>query len=292
MNQPYIIFADISADILPSIAEENEIRFIRMNYSLGDEQRVCSHIEEESFLKKFYDGQRGGDMTKTSQITPQNYIDAFRPLLEEGKSILYLSLSSGLSNTYNSSCIAANELNEEYQNAKVICVDSLSATGGTGLLLEKAIRNRKNGMSLEENAAWLEENRLRLCHWFMVEDLMYLKRGGRLSAATAMVGTVLNIKPILKIDDNGKLVNFAKSRGMKAALKQLADYYKETSDFGKDEIVYILHADNREAADALEQSVKEINPDAGIRKMMLSPVIGAHTGPGMCAIVHFGKRND
>ncbi len=291
MEQPYVIFADISADIPAAFAKENDIRFISMNYSIGDEDRVCAGIEDESILKKFYEGQRHGDLTRTSQISPQIYMDIFGPVLAEGKSILYLSLSSGLSSTYNSSCIAAKELNEDHKDAEVVCVDSLSATGGMGILLEAAVQNRKDGMSLKENCKWLEENRLRVCHWFMVEDLMYLKRGGRVSSATAVVGTALNIKPILKIEDDGTLQNFAKARGTKNALRKLLEYYVASSEKEAGEKIYIIHADNEENADYLEQEVKKINPDCNITKMMLSPIIGAHTGPGMCAIVNFGKRN-
>ena len=291
MNQPYIIFSDASADVSPDIAAENDIRFIPMSYTLGGEERICSGAEDVAVLKKFYEGQRNGDMTRTSQISPQVYIEIFSPFLKEGKSVLYLSLSSGLSGTYNSSCIAARELNEQYNGAEVVCVDTLSATCGMGLLLEKAVQNRRDGMTIHENSVWLDANKLRLCHWFMVDDLMYLKRGGRVSAATAVVGTALNIKPILKIDDDGTLSNFAKARGTAAALKSLVDYYASSYDGGTDNRAYIIHADNEKAADYLAKEIKRINPACNITTIMLGPIIGAHTGPGMCAVAHFGNRN-
>lgn len=291
MEQAYVIFADISADIPASFAKEHDIRFIPMNYSIGEEDRLCVGIEEEAVLKRFYDGQRKGDLTRTSQISPQIYMDIFGPVLEKGQSILYLALSSGLSSTYNSSCLAAKELKERYPDTEVISVDSLAATGGMGILLEAAVWNRENGMSLQENGEWLVGNRKRVCHWFMVEDLMYLKRGGRVSAATAMVGTALNIRPLLKIENDGTLKNFAKARGTKNALKKLVEYYAGATDGGDGERVYILHADSGENADYLEEKVRKINPKCNISKMMLSPIIGAHTGPGMCAIVHFGARD-
>lgn len=290
MEQSYVIFSDISADIPADYAKENDIRFISMRYSLGDEDRVCEEIEAEEILKRFYDGQRNGDLTRTSQISPQIYMDVFTPVLKEGRDILYLALSSGLSSTYQSSCLAAGQLREQFPEREVVCVDSLAATGGMGLLLEAAVQNRKEGMALSENGKWLEENRLHVCHWFMVEDLMYLKRGGRVSAATAVVGSALNIRPVLKIEEDGTLKNFAKARGTKRALNSLVDYYEAASDKKPGERIYILHADSRENAKYLEEKVKQINPQCSVTKMMLSPIIGAHTGPGMCAVVHLGRR--
>lgn len=290
MEQSYVIFSDISADIPADYAKENDIRFISMRYSLGDEDRVCEEIEAEEILKRFYDGQRNGDLTRTSQISPQIYMDVFTPVLKEGRDILYLALSSGLSSTYQSSCLAAGQLREQFPEREIVCVDSLAATGGMGLLLEAAVQNRKEGMALLENGKWLEENRLHVCHWFMVEDLMYLKRGGRVSAATAVVGSALNIRPVLKIEEDGTLKNFAKARGTKRALNSLVDYYEAASDKKPGERIYILHADSRENAEYLEEKVKQINPQCSVTKMMLSPIIGAHTGPGMCAVVHLGRR--
>ena len=290
MEQSYVIFSDISADIPADYAGENDIRFISMRYSLGEEDRVCEGIEGEEVLKRFYDGQRNGDLTRTSQISPQVYMDVFTPVLQEGKDILYLALSSGLSSTYQSSCLAAEQLKEQFPERKIVCVDSLAATGGMGLLLEAAVQNRKEGMAPAENGKWLEDNRLNVCHWFMVEDLMYLKRGGRVSAATAVVGSALNIRPVLKIEEDGTLKNFAKARGTKRALNSLVEYYKAASDKKPGERIYIMHADSRENAEYLEEKIKQINPQCSVAKMMLSPIIGAHTGPGMCAIVHFGRR--
>lgn len=290
MKQSYVIFSDISADIPAGYAKENDIRFISMRYSLGDEDRVCEEIETEEVLKRFYNGQRNGDLTRTSQISPQVYMDVFTPVLREGKDILYLALSSGLSSTYQSSCLAAGQLKEQFPEREIVCVDSLAATGGMGLLLEAAVQNRKEGMAPAENGKWLEDNRLKVCHWFMVEDLMYLKRGGRVSAATAVVGSALNIRPVLKIEEDGTLKNFAKARGTKRALNSLVDYYEAAGDKKPGERIYILHADSQENAEYLEEKVKQINPQCSVTKMMLSPIIGAHTGPGMCAVVHFGRR--
>lgn len=286
----YLIYTDASADIAPSVIEKYDIRFVAMNYTVGEEERLCTNLEEPSFLKKFYDAQREGKETHTSQVTPHSYIETFAPLLKEGQSVLYLSLSSGLTKTYDSVCLAASELAEEYSGVKVVAVDTLCATGGMGLLLEAAAENRAAGMSIEENAGWLNEHRLEVSHWFMVDDLMYLKRGGRIPATTAVLGTALNIKPILKIDEEGKLVTLEKKRGHKLALKELANKYATTRDESKNR-VYIVHGDCPERADELEQMLREINPEADITKMMLCPIIGAHTGPGMLAAIFFGNRS-
>lgn len=261
-----------------------------MAYSLGEEERICAGLEEEEALKAYYDEERKGTMTRTSQITPQVYLDYFRPFAQKGENILYLVLSSGLSNTYSSACLAAQTLAEEYPQSTIRCVDSLSATCGIGLLAEAAAKNRAAGMSLEENAAWLEAHRLDVCHWFMVEDLQFLKRGGRISPTTATLGTMLEIRPILKIEADGTLTNFMKKRGTKAGLKQLVKLYEASSNKEAGERVYIAHTDNPAAVEYLSQAVKEINPLCQLTDIMLSPVIGSHTGPGMCGIVHFGKE--
>lgn len=290
MNKDYIIFTDVSIDIDPDFAKNNDIRFIPMYYTLGGEERTCTRIEDEAILKAFYDGQRNGDLTRTSQITPQQYIDIFEPILKDGMDILYISLSSGLTKTFDSVCMANKELSEMYPNAKLVPVDSLAATGGMGLLVEAAVQNKANGISIDENAKWLEAHRDKLCLWFMVEDLMYLKRGGRISGTTAVIGKTLNIKPILNIDHEGKLATIDKKRGTKTAIKELVNKYTTSKDEKLGDRIYIVHADCIENADLLEEKLKEVNPNANITKMMLSPIIGAHTGPGMLAVIHFGTK--
>ncbi|MCM1025436.1 MAG: DegV family protein [Roseburia sp.] len=286
----YLIYTDASADIDPALLERYDIRFVAMHYTVGEEERICTNLEAPDFLKRFYNAQREGKETHTSQVTPHAYIETFTPFLQEGKSILYLSLSSGLTKTYESVCLAASELAEQYGEAKVVPVDTLCATGGMGLLLEAAAKNREAGLPAEENADWLNSHRLSVAHWFMVDDLMYLKRGGRIPATTAVLGTALNIKPILKIDDEGKLVTLEKKRGYKLAIRELANKYAATRDETQNR-VYIVHGDCPDKADELEQQLLEINPRADIIKMTLCPIIGAHTGPGMLAVIFFGNRS-
>ena len=284
----YLIVMDASADIDSKVFLEEDIRFIPMQYSLNEEMRESKGIESEELLKSFYDSQRSGELTKTTQITPYQYINFFSKLLNEGYSILYLSLSSGLSSTYQSAMLAASELNDEHKDEKVYVVDSLGATGGIGVLLELACKYRKEGKSIEENCALLNNAKLKLHHFFMVQDLMYLRRGGRVSGATAVVGTVLGIRPILKMDENGKLVNFAKRRGNKLALEELAKLFNENYELN-DSPIYIVDGDAKDLGDFLASEIKKIAPNAVVKRNMLSPIIGAHTGPGLVAVCFIGK---
>lgn len=285
----YIICMDASGDLLREIAKENEIDFVPMEYSLGEEMRTSYGCEDEAVLKKFYDGQRGGDLTRTSQISPYMYEEYFKKFLEEGKSVLYFCLSSGLSSTYESAMLAVDNLKEEYPELEVLPVDTLAATGGMGILAEKAIENRKKGMPIRENYEAVRALVPKLRHFFMVQDLMYLKRGGRVSAATAIVGSALNIKPILKIDENGKLVTIDKKRGNKAAMMSLFAYFKDNYNPELGNTIYICDADTPELADTLVEKIREEAPDVVIRRTMLSPIIGAHTGPGMLSMILLGK---
>lgn len=285
----YVICMDASGDIDREIAQENGIEFVPMEYSLGEEMRTSHGCEDEAVLKRFYDGQRGGDLTRTSQISPFMYEEYFAKFLKEGKSVLYFCLSSGLSATYEGSMLAAGNLKEAYPNREVLPVDTLAATGGMGILAELAIENRKKGMSLRENFDAVSALVPKLRHFFMVQDLMYLKRGGMVSAATAIVGSALNIKPILKIDENGKLVTIDKKRGNKAAMTALFAYFKENYNPELCRTIYICDADTPELAEALVEKVREEAADVAIRRTMLSPIIGAHTGPGMLSMILIGK---
>ena len=287
--QDYDIFVDAAADIDPAYTHHTPIHFVWMSYTMDEENCICQGPEDESWLKSFYDAQRRGTVTHTSQATPQEYIDAFSASMEKGRDILYLSLSSGLTNTRDSLRLAEPELKELYPDCTIRAVDSLSATGGIGLLAECACENKKKGWSLEANAKDLEAMRSRICHLFMVDDLMYLKRGGRIPAATAVIGTALNIHPILVIDQEGALVITEKKRGEKLSLRELISVFEEVHDPREDHL-FVLHTDAPERAGELCNAVRQTAPSARISTCMLTPIIGAHTGPGMTAIVFFGDR--
>ncbi|MCM1557830.1 MAG: DegV family protein [Anaeroplasma bactoclasticum] len=285
----YVILMDVSGDIDKKTLEQWDLKFIPMQYSLGEEMRTSTGPELEEVLKLFYDGQRKGDLTKTSQITPFQYEEYFEPYLKDGYSILYLCLSSGLSSTYNAACLAKESLKEKYPNLDVYPIDTLAATGGMGVLAEIALKNREKGLSIEENRDDLLSLIPRQRNWFLVQDLKYLKRGGRISATTAVFGTMLNIKPILKIDDDGKLTTISKKRGNKMAVQALVDYFKEYYDPQAPNLVYICNADCKDLGDMLAFILLKEFPNLEIKQATLSPIIGAHTGPGMLILSHIGK---
>ena len=288
----YLIFSDVSLDIDKDYAKENDVRYVPMEYVLADEAFYCREPESDEMMHEYYDKLRNKATTGTSQITPNHYMELFEPLIKEGHDIMYLSLSSGLSNTYESALLAAKNLKEDYPDAKIEMVDSLSATGGMGLLVELAVENRKAGMSIEDNAKWLREHALNINLWFMVDDLMYLKRGGRVSAATAVLGTALNIKPILIINKAGKLDTIDKIRGNKQAIKYLVDRFEETVDTSVTKTVYLSCADCFKDAEYLKDQLLALHPDLNVKITMLSPIIGAHTGPNMLSVIHYGKTRE
>ena len=287
----YVICIDASVDIDQKYIEDNNVVIIPMKYVLGETERLMENRLSDRELQDFYDSMRAGEMTHTSQITPYFYQQVFQREASLGRDILYLSLSSGLSSTYASALTAAEEIEEQFEGLKIEVVDSLAATGGMGLLLMMAVRARQSGVSLSDNAQALRGAAGKVCHWFLVDDLKYLRRGGRISAATAVAGTVLNIKPILKIADDGTLISIAKKRGLSKASLFLTDCYKNAVDKELSNDVIVAHADNISEAEAVRDRVLSINPEANVQICGLSPVIGAHTGPGMLAVIHWGDRN-
>ena len=249
-----------------------------------------AYAEGEMTPKELYDHLRGGKLPKTSAVNPELWADAMRPALEQGQDVLTLVFSSALSATCQNAFIAAEELRGEFPDRKLIVIDSLCAAIGLGLLVHTAARLRDAGKSIEETAAWIEEHKRNVCHWVTVEDLMHLKRGGRVSAATAVVGTMLNIKPIIRVDDNGRLESLAKCRGRKAALNYLLDRMAESFDPEIDDTVFIGHGDCLEDAQYLESKIRE---RFGVKNVIISyvgAVIGAHTGPGVAVIAFYGKN--
>ncbi|MCD7820042.1 MAG: DegV family protein [Lachnospiraceae bacterium] len=286
----YEIFVDMSLDIDEEVATENNIRYVPMEYVLGEETHRAVGPESDETMHNFYESMRQNIPTRTSQITPYHYEQVFIPFVKEGKPILYIALSSGLSKTYESALLAVDTIKETYEEARIEVVDSLGATGGMGLLAEAACRNREKGMTLEENAAWLRENAKKINFWFMVEDLVYLKRGGRVSATSAFVGTALNIKPVLNINPQGSLDTVAKKRGSKQAMRYMVDHFAEDYDPSYANTVYICCADCKDTAAELKEMVLKIHPDADVKITMLCPIIGAHTGPGMLSLIYWGPE--
>ena len=285
----YVIITDTSADIPASVLDKGQIHLIPMVYQLNGEEHP--HKDPGSWdSKAFYDQLRNGGTGSTSQISPAVYTDYFEPFLKEGKDILYISLSGGLTSTWQSSHLAATDLMEEYPERKISCVDSLAATGGQGILVILAAQNQEKGMSLEENTAWLEENRLHICHWFTVDDLNHLKRGGRINAATALFGTMLSIKPVMHTSDEGKLVPVSKVRGRKASLKALIDKIAELGIEPSEQVMFICHADCEVEARAVAEEMKARYGVKEVYINYIGPVIGSHTGPNTMGIFFVGTK--
>ena len=239
-------------------------------------------------VKAFYEELRSGVMATTSAVNPDGWAALMEDALQAGRDVLVLAFSSGLSTTYQSAVIAAKDLRETYPDRKILVVDTLCAALGQGLLVWYACKKRDEGLSNDELHSWVEDNKLHICHWVTVDDLNHLKRGGRISAATAMMGSMLNIKPIIYVDNDGHLINTAKVRGRKAAIDLLAGKLDET---GIDqEIAFIAHGDCPEDAAALEKILKETY---GVKKVItgyVGPVIGAHTGPGVLVLFFMGSH--
>ena len=249
-----------------------------------------NNFSDEAAVKAFYDELRGGVMASTAAVNPDGWASVMEPALKEGRDVLVLAFSSGLSTTYQSAVIAAKELREVYPERTINVVDTLCAALGQGLLVWHACKKRDEGMTIEELTAWVEENKLHLCHWVTVDDLSHLKRGGRISATTAIVGTMMNIKPIIYVDNDGHLINTAKVRGRKASIDYLVKKLAETSEGFDNETVFIAHGDCPADAAQLEAMVKE---KCGVKNVItgyVGPVIGAHTGPGVLVLFFMGQH--
>ncbi len=286
----YIILTDSSADLPMHYYEKYEINFIPLSFLLDGES--YQNLPDESTLRfsEVYEHLRNGKNITTSAINVETFRQVFLPYLREGKDVLYLGFSSGLSGTFSAGSIAAQELAEEYPERKIVCVDTLCASLGQGLLVYLTAKKRLEGATLEEAAAYTESIKLNLCHWFTVNDLFFLKRGGRISAATALVGSALGIKPILHVDNEGHLVSVSKVRGRKKAIMSLLDKMKETAIDPANQIPFISHGDCLEDAQELADAVKK---EFGVKDVIINyvgPVIGAHSGPGTLALFYLGKE--
>ena len=282
----YIITSDTTCDLPDSYLKENNIDIIPLYYNLND---VVYGDEINLEPKDFYDKMRNGSMPSTMACNPDTTEKLFRKHLENGHDILHIAFSSALSSTYNTVAIVGRELAEEFPDRKIIVIDSKSASMGEGLVVYKAVANRNNNMSIEDNAKWIEENLLNFCHLFTVNDLFHLHRGGRVSKATAIIGTMINVKPVLHVDDNGALIPLNNVRGRKKAINALAENMgKKINGFNND-IIMISHGDCYDEAFALGEKLKELY---GVKEVMINyvcPTVGAHSGPGTIALFFMGN---
>jgi len=283
----YVILTDSSCDLPDDIVKKYQLEILQLDFIVEGEG---SFHNDQADIEEVYSKLRNGANIKTSAANISQASEAIEALFNQKKDILYLGFSSGLSSTYQTVYMAGQELMEEYPERKMISVDTLAASMGQGLLVYKACQAKDSGKSLEENAQYIEEIKLKLCHWFTVDDLFFLKRGGRISGVTATVGTMLSIKPILHVDDEGHLINVSKVRGRKAAITELANRMEKLAVHPKDQDIFISHGDCIEDAEKLASIIKERFGNDRITISYVGPVIGAHSGPGTLALFFLGEH--
>lgn len=290
MDSNYVIVSGATLDLPQAIVEEYELEVIPMDVRLGEQDYKFHPDEKELTCKEFYERLRAGEDAVTSQITPATFKEVFKGFLEAGKDVLYIAFSSGLSGTYNSARLVAEELKEKYPERKLVCIDSLCASVGEGYLVYLAGKLRKEGKSFDEVAAWVKENRTRVCHWFPVDDLIHLKRGGRLSGFEAAVGTALKIKPVISVDPEGKLTVVTKVRGTKKGIEYLKERLKNDAENATEQTVIVGHADAPETAEQLKSELLAEGLVKDVIVANVGPIIGAHVGGGMFALVFLGEN--
>lgn len=286
----YIISTDTSCDFPLEYVKQHQLPLVTLFYSI-DGVTGENGCPSSDVLKNFYDKMRAGSMTKTQQASIEDTEKVFREILKEGKDILHIAFSSGLSGTANAARLAAENMMEEFPGRKIIVIDSLCASLGQGLLVDYALKLQQQGKTMEETAKWLEDHIQNICHLFTVEDLKYLQRGGRISKTTALVGTMIGIKPVLHVDPEGKLVSISKVRGRKQSIQALVNKMEENIGKYRDEKqpIFISHGDCIEDANYLADLVKE---RFGYDEFLINdvgPTIGAHSGPGTLALFFMGE---
>jgi len=286
----YRIYTEATSDMPESLVQELNVDIIPMEVDMGGKTYLYEPTGKELTPEKFYEMAVAGEKATTTQITQYRFEEIFSPALEAGEDILYIAFSSALSGTYNAACMAADVLREKYPERKLIVVDSLAASFGETVLAYYAAKQRDAGIPIEETAKWVEDHRLNQCHWFTVEDLMHLKRGGRVSAAAAAFGTVLQIKPVMHVDDEGRLVPVNKVRGRKASLKAIVKEMEQTHLVGENEIVIVGHSASEEDALYVKKLIEESIGYKDVIVGQIGPVIGAHSGKGTMAVFYLGSK--
>lgn len=280
------IYTDSSCDLPKEMIEKYDLKVMQLEVTIDDNPPVLNRDIEP---KDLYDKLRNGAMAKTNAVTPGFFEDNMRESLEAGKDILYIGFTSGLSVTYNNGAMICGELQDEFPARKIMHIDSLCASVGQGLLVNYAALKREEGLSMEEIFQNVMEMKDKIHHQVTVDDLFFLKRGGRISATTAVAGSILNVKPIIEVSAEGKLDTVGKIRGRKLALKELVSKMKATADMETWNQVFISHGDCLEDAEYVKKMVEDAFPNAQVTISFVGPVIGAHTGPGVIALCYFGK---
>lgn len=284
------IITDSAANLPEEMIEQYQLNILTLSF-LVDGRECNSYVKGETVdLTQFYGMMRDKKEIQTSLVNVEYAQTECGKLLKEGNDVLYIGFSSGLSGTYQAVSLALENLKEEYPEQKIYYVDTLAAALGEGMLVKNAVDLREEGKSIEEVYQWLMDNRLKLAHWFTVEDLFFLKRGGRVSAATAVLGTALSIKPILHVDDEGHLIMMEKARGRKKSLDALVKHIEEAIVNPESQTVCISHGDCLEDAKYVADRIKEKLPVRDVMIRVLDPVIGAHSGPGTVALFFLASK--
>ena len=284
----YVIFTDSSCDLSQEMLEARGVYSASLSFRFDDSEMEYSNNEMP--IKDFYDKMRCGGVAKTSAVNSEIFATEFKKILDNGQDILYIGFSSGLSTTYNCARLAAEQLKENYPDRKIITVDTLAASAGIALLIDLVIEKKNEGATIDEAAEYAESMKLKIAHWFTVDDLVYLKRGGRISPTAAFFGNMLGIKPVLHVDNEGHLINMLKVRGRRVSIMTLADKYGELCDDEGNKKVYISHADCLTEAEELGKIIKEKYGAETRLITNVGTVIGAHSGPGTIALFFVGKE--
>lgn len=290
MSKEYVIMTDSSCDLSQELADQLGLEVLPLEV-MADGKNYRNWLDgREIGFKEFYKLAREGKELKTSAVNTAAFEEKMEELLKEDRDILYIGFSTGLSTTYNSGEAAARELREKYPDRKIYTVDTLAASLGQGMIIYYAAKKKEAGATIEEVRDFVENEKLHMCHWFTVDDLNYLKRGGRISAATAAIGTMLSIKPVMHMDNEGHLVAVGKARGRKAALCQLLDTMGELGEGLEGQTTFICHSDCMDDAQYVASQMKERFGVAQVNINWIGPVIGAHTGPGTIGIFFWGRE--
>jgi len=287
--RPPVIMTDSSSDLPLGYIVENKVPFISLTYHFKGKDYPDDFGNTLDY-HEFYDAVRAGEMPSTSQVNVQTYVDKFREYAEQGATLIYIGFSSGLSGSLQSAQVAKKTILEEYRQADITVIDSLSASLGQGLLVYYAYELRNKGASKDEIISWVEENKLKVNHWFTVDSLDHLKRGGRISGAAAAVGGLLNIKPVLKVDNEGRLTPVTKVQGRKKSIRMLAEMLEHRIVRPEEQVIAISHGDCPDDAKLLESILKEKFSFRQTIINQIGPVIGSHAGPGTLAVFFMGQN--
>ena len=291
MTLAFYLLTDAACDLDKEFVDSQENFYVfPMNYSINGKEYEFTSFDGSSGLIDLYNQMREGAVPTTAQINLNDYLDVFTKLTDEGHEVLYLCFSSGLSGTYQTAVLARSMVMEKNPGARLYVVDTLSAASGQGLLVYFALEQRRKGLDVRALADWVTDNRQHLMHWFTVDKLDYLYRGGRVSRSAAFMGDMLRIKPVMNVNFEGKLIAQEKVPGRKRSLKVMADRYEATADREHWNHVFIAHGDCEEDAEYLCEKVREINPNVEIKRQRVGAIIGSHTGPGIMTLFFWSNQ--